>query len=262
MKEQATAAKHLLPFIQDYFARHRAMPSFAEVGKLVGLSVSTVHFHVNTLKEHGFLSATDTGRLIPGKAFFQRQLVSTVRAGLPAYADDSAPEGVLIDQFLIDTPSRTFLLTVKGESMKDAGLMPGDCVVVKRGALVSVGDIVVVDANGEGTVKELAQHPNGELYLRARNAEYPDIAPAEGFEIVGVVVGQFRRYTRAKSVTLSLATAGLLNMGSDSGSEGPKVEGAPGTKRGPRRTNPPAFNLRFATPELPRRGAENEARKL
>jgi SOS regulatory protein LexA len=236
MKEQATAAKHLLPFIQDYFARNRAMPSFAEVGKLVGLSVSTVHFHVNTLKEHGFLGATDTGRLIPGKAFFQRQLVSTVRAGLPAYADDSAPEGVLIDQLLIDTPSRTFLLTVKGESMKDAGLMPGDCVVVKRGALVSVGDIVVVDANGEGTVKELAQHSNGELYLRARNAEYPDIAPAEGFEIVGVVVGQFRRYTRAKAVPLSLAAAGLLIPGSGSGSDG-SFRGTSGTASEPSKSH-------------------------
>jgi SOS regulatory protein LexA len=203
MKEQPTAAKHLLSFVQDYYARHRAMPSFAEVGKLVGLSVSTVHFHVNTLKEHGFLGATDTGRLIPGKAFFQRQLVSTVRAGVPAYADASNPEGMLIDEYLVDAPSRTFLLKVKGESMKDAGLLPGDCVIVKRGAVVNVGDIVVVDANGEGTVKELAQHPDGELYLKARNPLFPDIAPAEGFEIIGVVVGQFRRYTRAKQSVIA-----------------------------------------------------------
>lgn len=206
MKESTASARHLLSFVQDYFARHKAMPSFAEVAKLVGLSVSTVHFHVNALKEHGYLGATDTGRLIPGKEFFKRQLVSTVRAGMPAYSDNSSPEGVMIDEYLVDSPSRTFLLTVKGESMKDIGIMPGDCVVVKRGALVSVGDIVVVDANGEGTVKELAQHANGELYLKARNADYPDIAPADGFEIVGVVVGQFRRYSRTKQLPILAAT--------------------------------------------------------
>jgi len=82
--------------------------------------------------------------------------------------------------------------------MVDAGLMPGDTVVVKRGALAHPGDVVVVDANGEGTIKELAQDESGELYLRARNPAFPDIAPADGFEVMGVVVGQFRRYTRAR----------------------------------------------------------------
>jgi SOS regulatory protein LexA len=196
--KSASAAK-VLASIQDHYARQRAMPSFAEVARAAGISVSTVAFHVESLKSNGYLGATETGRLVPGKAFFQRTVVSSVRAGLPAYADDSAPEPMLIDEYLIDAPSRTFLLTVKGESMVDAGLMPGDTVVVKRGALANPGDIVVVNANGEGTVKELAQDESGELYLRARNAAFPDIAPADGFEVMGVVVGQFRRYGRSRS---------------------------------------------------------------
>jgi SOS-response transcriptional repressor LexA len=164
---------------------------------------------VESLKTNGFLGATSTGRLVPGKAFFQRTVVSSVRAGLPALADDSAPEPLLIDEYLVEAPSRTFLLTVKGESMREAGLLPGDIAVVKRGALASPGDIVVVNANGEGTVKELAQHANGEMYLRARNPDYPDIAPADGFEIMGVVVGQFRRYSKARA----LRVLGASNAG-------------------------------------------------
>jgi SOS regulatory protein LexA len=199
--KSASAAK-VLASIQDHYARQRAMPSFAEVARAVGISVSTVAFHVESLKSNGYLGATETGRLVPGKAFFQRTVVSSVRAGLPAYADDSAPEPMLIDEFLIDTPSRTFLLEVKGESMLDAGLMPGDTVVVKRGALAYPGDIVVVNASGEGTIKELAQDESGELYLRARNAAYPDIAPAEGFEVMGVVVGQFRRYSKRRPLLI------------------------------------------------------------
>jgi repressor LexA len=96
--------------------------------------------------------------------------------------------------------------------MKDAGLLPGDTVVVKRGSLAQVGDIVVVTANGDGTVKELAQHANGELYLKARNPAYSDITPADDSEIVGIVVGQFRRYERTKLLAASAPkTVTLLN---------------------------------------------------
>lgn len=197
--DKTESAGKVLAAIQDHFARQRAMPSFADVARAVGISVSTVAFHVDALKAHGFLGATSTGRLVPGKAFFQRPMAGSVRAGLPAYADEPAAEGLLIDDYLVDTPSRTFLLTVKGESMVDAGIFAGDIVVVKRGALATPGDIVVVNANGEGTVKELAQDEAGELYLRARNPNYPDIVPADGFEVMGVVVGQFRRYARRKN---------------------------------------------------------------
>lgn len=197
--DKTGSAGKVLTAIQDHFAKQRAMPSFADVARAVGISVSTVAFHVNALRANGFLGATSTGRLVPGKAFFQRPLAGSVRAGLPAFADEPASEGLLIDEYLVDTPSRTFLLTVKGESMVDAGLFAGDIVVVKRGALATPGDIVVVNVLGEGTVKELAQDEAGELYLRARNPAYPDIAPAEGFEVMGVVVGQFRRYARRKT---------------------------------------------------------------
>jgi len=198
--DNTEAAGRVLAGIQDHFARHRAMPAFGDVARALGLSVSTVAHHVDSLKANGFLGATSTGRLVPGKAFFQRPMAGSVRAGLPAYADEPAAEGLLIDDYLVDTPSRTFLLTVKGESMVDAGIFAGDIVVVKRGALATPGDIVVVNANGEGTVKELAQDDAGELYLRARNPEYPDIAPADGFEVMGVVVGQFRRYSRPRNL--------------------------------------------------------------
>lgn len=194
--EKTDAAGKVLAAVQDHFARHKAMPSFADVARAVGVSTSTVAFHIEALKVNGYLGATATGRLVPGKAFFQRALVSSVRAGLPDLVEEGSTDAMPIDDYLVDTPSRTFLLSVKGESMVEAGIFPGDILVVKRGALAVPGDIVVVNANGEGTVKELAQDESGELYLRARNPAYPDIAPAEGFEVMGVVTGQFRRYGR------------------------------------------------------------------
>lgn len=211
--EKTGSSAKVLAAIQDHYAKQRAMPSFADVARAVGISVSTVSFHVEALKANGLLGATSTGRLVPGKAFFQRPMAGSVRAGLPAaYVDEPAAEGLLIDEYLVDTPSRTFLLTVKGESMLEAGLFPGDVLVVKRGALAVPGDIVVVNANGEGTVKELAQDEAGELYLRARNPAYPDIAPAEGFEVMGVVTGQFRRYTRNRSKPPASARPALKSL--------------------------------------------------
>jgi SOS-response transcriptional repressor LexA len=220
MKTDSTAATRVLGLIQDHYAKQRAMPTFAQVAQLAGISVSTAAFHIESLKASGYLSATDTGRLTPGKAFFQRVFAGYVRAGVPAYADASAGDGLLIDEYLVDAPSRTFLLTVKGESMSDAGLLPGDTVVVKRGAVAEPGDIVVVDANGEGTIKELARNAGGELFLRARNPAFADIWPVDGFELMGVVVGQFRRYARGQTRTKAPANVRPIRERSRCGSAG------------------------------------------
>lgn len=171
------------------------MPSFGALAKLVGVSVSTVADAIARLKSEGFLGSSATGRLQPGSRFFERPLMGSVQAGLPAAAADVLPDGLMIDEYLVDTPARTMLLTVRGESMREAGLLPGDVVVVKRGAVAVHNDIVVAMLSGECTVKQLAVEQGG-LFLRARNPDFPDIFPADDLEILGVVVGQFRRYAR------------------------------------------------------------------
>lgn len=201
--QAASTSNRALSALQDYYAAHRAMPSFGALAKLTGVSVSTVADAVNKLKSHDFLRASETGRLQPGKRFFERQLLGRVRAGLPAEAEDAPAEGMLIDEYLVDTPAQTVLLTIKGESMRDAGLLPGDVVVVRRETQANVGDIVVAMVDGdEMTVKQLAQDADGTQYLRARNPVYPDIHPREQLRIIGVVIGQFRRYARARSLPL------------------------------------------------------------
>jgi SOS-response transcriptional repressor LexA len=202
---QADTPQRTLGSLQDYYAINRAMPSFGALAKLVGVSVSTVADAVAKLKLLGFLRASETGRLQPGRRFFERQLLGPVQAGQPAAAPELQAEGLLIDEYLIDAPTRTFLLTVRGESMRDAGLLPGDTVVVKRGSIPAVGDIVVAALRGEMTVKQLAQEEGGAPYLKARNPEFDDIYPAEDCEVIGVVVGQFRRYARTRHVSMHRA---------------------------------------------------------
>lgn len=180
--------------LRDYYAQHRVLPSFATIATLVGLrTTSAVAAMVSRMKATGHLESSPDRRLQPGKRFFERPLADYVCAGLPQPATDMLPEAFNIDSHLVDIPSRTVLLTVKGDSMIDAGLVAGDIVVVQKGAPASVGDIVVAIVDQECTVKYLAKDDAG-FYLRPGNNAYKDIRPADSLELFGVVVGQFRKY--------------------------------------------------------------------
>lgn len=182
--------------LRDYYSEHRVLPSFGLIAKLVGLrTTSAVAAMVNRMKVTEHLESGPDRRLQPGKRFFDRHLADSVCAGLPAPANDILPEGFNIDAHLIELPSRTVLLTVKGDSMVEAGLLAGDIVVVKKGAPANVGDIVVAIVDRQCTVKFLAKDEVG-FYLRPGNRAYPDIRPTDSLELFGVVVGQFRKYAQ------------------------------------------------------------------
>lgn len=181
--------------LRDYYARHRVLPSFSGIARLVGLkTTSAVSAMVGRLKAEGFLDSTPDKRLQPGKRFFERECLNTVRAGLPAPADEAPADAFTLDEHLIPIPSRTVMLKVKGDSMKDAGLMPGDTVLVLKGAPTKPGDIVVAVVDNEFTVKYLEADKKGEFFLKAGNVAYPHIRPRESLELYGKVIGSFRKY--------------------------------------------------------------------
>lgn len=170
------------------------LPSYAGIGELVGLSSkASVAALVVRLKAEGFLESAPDRRLKPGRRFFERPIADSVRAGLPSPAADSQPEGLSIDKYLVSHPSRTLLITVKGDSMEDAGIHSGDVVVVERRTSASVGDIVVAIVDNEFTLKRLNRE-KGRMVLKPENKAYPVIRPSTSLEIFGVVVGQFRKY--------------------------------------------------------------------
>ncbi len=180
--------------LRDYYASNHVLPSFSGIAKLVGLNTtSAVSSFVKRMKEIGYLSSTPDKRLQPGKRFFEREVLDSVQAGFPRPANDAGSEAMSIDAYLIEQPSRTIMLTVKGDSMIDAGLMPGDTVLVNKGAPSKAGDIVVGIVDNEFTIKYLAYDKNG-FYLKPGNKGYPPIRPKEHLEIYGLVVGSFRKY--------------------------------------------------------------------
>jgi DNA polymerase V len=119
-----------------------------------------------------------------------------VQAGFPSPADDFNTKRIDLTEVLIQHPAATFLLRVRGDSMKDAGIFDGDVLVVDRALRPRHGHIVVAQVDGEFTVKYLHRR-NGLVRLTAANATYPDISPRDGqtIEVWGVVTSAIKQFT-------------------------------------------------------------------
>lgn len=180
--------------LQDYFAKNRTLPSMARMATLLGFASTGGIFElVGRLKATGHLTQGPDRRLTPTEKFFERPVLGQVCAGLPEPAEE-VPGGVNIDGQLVRIPTRTSLLRVRGDSMKDAGILDGDMVAVERGTPAKAGDIVVAIVDNEYTVKYLAIDDGGRFFLRPANAAYPSIHAKNSLEIYGLVVGQYRTY--------------------------------------------------------------------
>jgi repressor LexA len=197
--------------LQDYYTRHRVLPSYSAIGKLIGLaSKASVADMVLRLKAEGFLESAPGKRLKPGQRFFERPFAESVRAGLPSPAADLGPDILTIDDYLVPHPSKTVLIKVKGDSMIDAGIHADDTVVVEKRTSANVGDIVVAIVDNEFTLKRLDRE-RGQVVLRPENKTYPVIRPKGELEIFGVVVGQFRKY-RQQLITQRFLTRFRFSM--------------------------------------------------
>lgn len=188
-KDMAHLAK-----LQDYYAGNGILPPYSVIMSLLGFrSKSPVAALIIRLKGEGYLESTREKRLKPGRRFFERQIFDSVRAGFPSPAGDMRHDTLTIDEFLVERPSSTVLVTVKGDSMIDAGILPGDTVVVEKRISANVGDMVIAIVDNEFTLKTLGQE-KGKFVLKPANPAYPVIRPQGNLEIFGVVVGQFRKY--------------------------------------------------------------------
>lgn len=123
---------------------------------------------------------------------------SKVAAGFPSPADEHVEKRLDPNDFLIDNEEATFFVTIEGQSMIDAGLLPGDKVVVDRSKNARKNHIVLAVVDGEFTIKRLGKDVNGRPLLIPENSTgaYQPIQIKDGmqFEIWGVVTGAFRRF--------------------------------------------------------------------
>ncbi|MGO5024181.1 transcriptional repressor LexA [Lawsonibacter sp. LCP25S3_G6] len=197
--------QQIYDYILSFTSEHGYPPSVREIGSAMGLkSPSTVHFHMKGLEEAGVIvKAEGKTRAIslPGVSLGpvaeeqdphanQIPVVGNVAAGSPILAQEC-----IEDYLTFDTQGLSgehFALRVRGESMLNAGILPGDLVVVHRQQEAHNGEIVVALFEDEATVKTY-QLRDGHVWLMPENPEYLPIDGATA-EIIGKVVAVVRRY--------------------------------------------------------------------
>lgn len=189
-------------FILQFTREHGYPPSVREIGVAVNLkSPSTVHFHMKKLEAEGYIQKAD-GKTraisLPREAVAEEldphadqvPVLGNVAAGSPILAEEN------VEEYLkFDTQGLTgehFALKVRGESMLNAGILPGDLVIVHRQENFRNGDIVVALFEDEATVKTYSME-QGHLWLLPENENYDPI-DGEGCALLGKVVAVLRRY--------------------------------------------------------------------
>lgn len=196
MAELSKMQQRIYDFLVSYIQSRGYPPSVREIGEAVGLkSPSTVHFHLKHLEEAGVIEkGAGKGRAItltvPPVPEDKVPIVGNVAAGSPILAEEC-----IEDYLTFDTGGRSgeyFALRVRGESMLNAGILPGDLVVVRRQETANNGEIVVAMIDDEATVKRLSRK-NGHTWLLPENDAY---SPIDGTyaQILGKVAAVVRRY--------------------------------------------------------------------
>ena len=197
--------QQIYDYILAFTSENGYPPSVREIAAAVGLkSPSTVHFHMKGLEEAGMIvKAEGKTRAIslPGATVGpiseetaphanQIPIVGNVAAVSPILAQEYIEEYLTFDTQGLS--GEHFALKVRGESMLNAGILPGDLVVVHRQQEARNGEIVVALFEDEATVKTF-QRKDGHVWLLPENPEYQPIDGTYA-EIIGKVVAVVRRY--------------------------------------------------------------------
>jgi SOS-response transcriptional repressor LexA len=110
----------------------------------------------------------------------------SVAAGFPSPADDELVDTLTPEELLLRNKEATYLLKVSGDSMQEAGILPGDYLLVERGATPRDGDIVSAQVDRAWTMKYFRRRGRN-VFLEAANAEYQPIHPTEELTVAAVV---------------------------------------------------------------------------
>ncbi|MBS4535976.1 transcriptional repressor LexA [Clostridium sp. D2Q-14] len=193
---------NILNFIKKEIETKGYPPSVREVCKAVGLkSTSTVHGHLSRLEKKGYIRRDATkpraievldGRndnIFSRKEITEVPIIGKVTAGIPILANENIEDTFPLPVDLVNNDT-VFMLSVVGESMKDAGILDGDYVLVKQQNIAKNGDIVVALIEDEATIKRFYKEKD---YIRLQ-PENPDMDPiiVKDVIILGKIKGVFR----------------------------------------------------------------------
>lgn len=207
MAELTTRQRQILEFIDRAVREHGYPPSVREIAQGVGLrSTATVHTHLATLQDKGFLRRDPTkpraievhfesssGAQLERRPVKHVPLVGDVAAGTGVLAAENVEE---VHPFPSDFTGEgeLFMVRVRGDSMIESGILEGDYVVVRSQPTADNGDVVVAGIpDEEATVKEFMRKGD-RIVLRPHNGRMTDLVyPADQVQLYGKVVTVVRR---------------------------------------------------------------------
>ncbi len=203
--------KAILKYIQKNVENKGYPPSVREIGKAIGLSsTATVHSYLAKLTEKGYikkenqkgrtlrvLKGADNKAIVPesknfytGREMVEVPVIGKITAGEPILAVENVTDTFPIPLDFVGN-SESFMLTVRGESMIEAGILNGDYILVKKQNTANNGEIVVALIGEEATVKTFYKEKD-HIRLQPQNSTMdPIIVP--NCEILGKVAGVFRK---------------------------------------------------------------------
>ena len=181
MKGLTMRQREVLEFINQFIAQHKYPPSVRELAGHFAISLRGAHDHLKALRKKGFvrwsegrsraMEVLDDGTPERPHELVRVPVLGSVAAGVPVPAEDDPEGSVAVSGELIGSGEH-FALRVKGDSMRNAGILDGDVAIVRRQDHADNGDIVVVMIGEEATLKRFFLEAN-RVRLQAENPAYP-----------------------------------------------------------------------------------------
>ncbi|OGI23267.1 MAG: hypothetical protein A2194_00565, partial [Candidatus Moranbacteria bacterium RIFOXYA1_FULL_44_8] len=170
-----------------FYRKAKRMPSYGEIARLLGFkSKNAAYKLVVKMVEAGLVAKDSSGKIIPKRIFGETRVLGTVEAGFPSPAEEELIDTITLDEYLIKNKEATYMLKVSGDSMIDAGIKPGDIVLVERNKPPKNGDIVIAEVDGNWTMKYLRKSGR-QITLAPGNKKFKPIVPEDELNIAAVV---------------------------------------------------------------------------
>lgn len=173
---------YILNYIEDHKERFGESPSLRDIGNALGMTKSSVSRYLATMRKNGMLEIENARNIILTKNKPQQQIVNIpligkVACGLPKFAEENIEEYIPLPASYLGKGT-FFVLEADGESMIDAGIEPGDLIIVRQQATANPGDIVVAltdITDSTATLKRYYPEPKlRKIRLHPENSEMED----------------------------------------------------------------------------------------
>ena len=183
-------------FVEEYYKNYRHSPSTTQIADAVGIARGTAYKYLVAMNENGMIRydgqqiSTEQTEKVQTE-FTSVALLGAVSCGVPTLEEEYIEEYVSLPASMFGKGT-FFLLRAKGESMIEAGISPGDLVLVRKQSEAMDGDIVVALIDGEETTVKRYFRELRSVRLQPENDKYEPIVGSDNIKVLGKVISVFR----------------------------------------------------------------------